>query len=103
MEIIYSHSKITDFIEALDAELAYCVYSTINMLEIEGNELRMPHSKALGGGLFELRIISATHIRIIYTYHKRQAVLLNIFFKKTWLIPRKEIRYAQNILTKFLA
>ena len=103
MEIIYSHSKITDFIENLNADIAFRVYNTIDMLEIEGNNLRMPHSKALGKGLFELRVIGSTHIRIIYVYHNGQALLLNIFFKKTWLIPKKEIEYAQNILIKFLA
>ena len=79
------------------------VQTIIGMLETLGNELRMPYSKSLGGGLFELRIIGQKHIRIIYAFHNNGAVLLNIFMKKRWSIPRKEIEYARNILKLYVA
>lgn len=66
-------------------------------------ELRMPYSKSLGKGLFELRITSPRQTRIIYTFHNNQIILLNIFIKKTWAIPRYKIEYARNILKLFLA
>jgi phage-related protein len=79
------------------------VQNIIQMLETLNHELRMPYSKSLGKGLFELRITGPRHIRIIYTFHNNQILLLNIFMKKTWAIPRHEIEYAQNILKLYLA
>lgn len=103
MEIIYSHSKITEFIENLDMPLMARVQNIIQMLETLNYELKMPYSKSLGKGLFELRIMGSRQIRIIYAFHNNQAILLNIFIKKTWAIPRKEIEYARNILKLYLA
>ncbi len=103
MEIIYSHSKITDFIESMDVSLVSDVQTVIDRLEALGHELKMPYSKSLGKGLFELRITGSIQIRIIYAFHSNHAVLLNIFTKKTWAIPRKELEYARNILKLYLA
>lgn len=103
MEIIYSHSKILEFIETLqDAEIVR-IDRALTSLELLGHELRMPHSKSLSGGLFELRVLGVKHIRIIYTFHNNQAILLNIFIKKAWRIQSGEIEYARKILKMYLA
>jgi putative addiction module killer protein len=47
----------------------------IKMLEATGNELRMPHSKALGEGLFELRERRYGY-RIYYGFHGKQIIIV---------------------------
>ena len=103
MEIVFSHNKIEDFINKLDGALHLHVHQMIKRLEMHGHELRDPHSKSLKGGLFELRILGAKQIRIIYAFHNDKAVLLNIFVKKVWTIPRKEIEYARKILDLYIS
>lgn len=66
---------------------------TILLLEDLGNRLRMPYSKALGNGLFELRIDGT--LRIFYTFHNNEAVLLYGFVKKSWRIPSRHLAIAQ--------
>lgn len=97
MEIVYSHQKVRDFVGALNKENLVLVDKVLCMLEAQGHELRMPYSKSIGKGLFELRIISNPQIRIIFGYYNNNAVLVHIFFKKTWKIPKKEIRYARKV------
>ena len=67
----------------------------LELLERYGNKLEMPHSKALGGGLFELRIIGITHIRFVYAFHQNQIFILHIFQKKTAHISQHDIEYAR--------
>lgn len=45
------------------------------MLQLLGNELRMPHSKALSDGLFELRE-RRYGFRIYYSFHGKQIVIV---------------------------
>jgi phage-related protein len=103
MELIFSHSKIDAFISQLDNATASRVYKILSKLENCGNEIRMPDSKSLGGGLFELRVLGAKQIRILYVFHNKQGLILHIFEKKTWLIPKREIEYARNILKMYIA
>jgi len=103
MEIVYSHGKIKEFIDSLEPMIARRTYRLVSHLEQTGYGIRMPHSKIIGNGLFELRLQGSVHVRIIYAFHVDAAVLLNIFIKKTWLIPCREIEYAQDILIKYLA
>jgi phage-related protein len=65
------------------------------MLEF-GPNLGMPHTKALKGGLFELRVKSKEGIaRILYcTKIGNVIVMLHVFIKKTQKIPKKELKIA---------
>ena len=67
-------------------------------MEVFGPDLGMPHTRAMGGGLFELRIKAAEVIaRIFYcTVVNRRIVFLHQFVKKTDKTPAKELRIAQN-------
>jgi len=64
------------------------------------NYQKEPLSKALGGNLFEIRTKSGNNIlRIIYTFTKRQRIiLLHGFIKKTQKIPKRELETAKNRL-----
>ena len=61
-------------------------------------ELRMPHSRAVGGGLFELRPRGREGIaRVFYcTRIGRRIVVLHSFLKKTQETPRRELEIARR-------
>ncbi len=63
-----------------------------------------PFSKALGNGLFEIRIRSKNDIaRIMYAFIKgRQIILLHAFIKKTNKTPIKELETAIERLGQVL-
>jgi phage-related protein len=69
------------------------VYAALEMLAREGNQLRLPRSRALRGGLFEMRI--GHHegpFRIIYCFRPgRRIVLLHGFVKRTEQIPAQDL------------
>lgn len=48
-------SPVEKWLKSLDRDQRNSVAKELTMLELAGNDLRMPHSRALGDGLFELR------------------------------------------------
>jgi phage-related protein len=69
-------------------------------MEIYGPDLGMPHTRAMGGGLFELRIKAAEGIaRVFYcTVVDRRIVFLHQFVKKSERTPPKELDIARRRL-----
>ena len=67
-------------------------------MEIYGPNLGMPHTKAMGDGLFELRLKGGEGIaRVFYcTRIGRRIVMLHHFIKKTEKIPAKELLIART-------
>ena len=67
-------------------------------MEIYGPDLGMPHTRAMGEGLFELRLKSAEGIaRVFYcTVIDRRIVMLHQFIKKSEKTPRKELETARK-------
>jgi phage-related protein len=76
---------------------------TIQLLEENRHLVRMPLSKPLGGGLFELRIVGAVHIRILYFFYKDQIFIVHGFFKKTRKIESDDIHFARKKMKDILA
>ena len=67
-------------------------------MEIYGPDLGMPHTRAMGQGLFELRLKAAEGIaRVLYcTIVDRQIVMLHQFVKKTEKTPARELEIARR-------
>jgi phage-related protein len=67
-------------------------------MEIYGPDLGMPHTRAMGDGLFELRLKAAEGIaRVLYcTVVARRIVMLHQFIKKSEKTPRKELEIARR-------
>ena len=67
-------------------------------MELYGPDLGMPHTRAMGGGLFELRLKAAEGIaRVFYcTLVGRRIVMLHQFIKKSEKTPRKELEIARR-------
>ena len=67
-------------------------------MEIYGRDLGMPHTRAMGDGLFELRLKAAEGIaRVFYCMVVgRRIVMLHQFIKKSGKTPRKELAIARK-------
>jgi phage-related protein len=74
----------------------YLRYS--DRMEVFGPDLGMPHTRALGEGLFELRLKSAEGIaRVFYsTVVGKKIVVLHQFIKKTDKTPPRELATARR-------
>ncbi|MBI5445744.1 MAG: type II toxin-antitoxin system RelE/ParE family toxin [Deltaproteobacteria bacterium] len=68
------------------------------LLEEFGVDLRMPHSRAMGGGLFELRLRGPEGIaRVLYcTKVGKRIVILHSFVKKTQETPKRDLEVARR-------
>jgi phage-related protein len=69
-------------------------------MELYGPDLGMPHTRAMGEGLFELRLKSVVGIaRVLYcTMMGKRIVMLHQFIKKTDKTPPKELAIARRRL-----
>lgn len=94
------NEKTLDFIKTLQEDVIAKIYSLLEVLSIKGNELREPYSKALGSGLFELRIKGKDNIvRLFYAFQRgKQIYVLHGFIKKTQTTPKKELEIAYQRL-----
>ncbi|MCL2717690.1 MAG: type II toxin-antitoxin system RelE/ParE family toxin [Lachnospiraceae bacterium] len=94
---------VEKFIEGLDEKMRSKALSSIDILAIYGNAIRKPHSKALGKGLFELRIKFANDItRIFYFFIvDNKIILTNGFIKKSLKTPPNEIALARKYKADF--
>ena len=93
----YSKSVQTQILELPDTLAARFIVMTRRMQAI-GPNLGEPHTKAMGGGLFELRLKGAEGIaRLFYcTLIGKRIVMLHSFVKKTQHTPKRELEVAQS-------
>ena len=98
---------VEEFIDSLDVKMKAKVLFGIKLLKVNGNELREPHTKPIGNGIFELREQQANNIsRVLYFFTiGRKIILTNGFIKKTQKTPRNEIdtaeQYRKNYLERY--
>jgi len=85
------------FAEPSHADRTKAIFA-IDRLERLGHAARMPHSKALGDGLFELRFaLGNIAQRITYRYRKTGAIVLLTKFHKTKNNERTEVTTARTV------
>ncbi len=96
--ITFYSQRVEDEILALSSGFVARFLRYAERMEVFGPDLGMPHTRAMGGGLFELRIKAAEGIaRVFYcTVVNRRIVFLHQFVKKTDKTPAKELQIAQN-------
>jgi phage-related protein len=84
-------------IEALPAGIRASYARLTELLMEFGLELHMPHSRAMGEGVFELRPRGREGIARVYYCTKigRRIVILHSFVKKTDKMPRRELDLAR--------
>jgi len=89
-------SDVQIFLHSLDKPARSRTYKTIDLLKRYGNQLGLPHSRALGGGMYELRARGKQEIRMFYTFHQTKAIILHAFVKKTQKTPAHELINARK-------
>jgi phage-related protein len=84
-----------------DGLLARYVRLATVMLEF-GPNLGMPHTRAMGSGLFELRLTAKEGIARVFccTTIRQRIVVLHGFIKKSEQTPLRELRVARMRLLK---
>jgi phage-related protein len=93
----YSESVQADIL-ALPAGLLARYLRYTDRMEVYGPDLGMPHTRAMGGGLFELRLKASEGIaRVLYcTVIGKRIMILRQFTKKTKKTPLKELALARR-------
>lgn len=69
------HSSVECWLDQLTDEQLRSVAKELRLLELSGSLLRLPHSKALGEGLFELRERRYGY-RLYYAFTERQHIII---------------------------
>lgn len=93
-----------EFLLSLDVKMRAKMFKTIELLEANGTDLRLPYSEYLDDGIFELRAKVGSNIsRILYFFIVgRKIILTNGFIKKTMKTPQQEIARAKNYRNDYL-
>jgi len=96
--IDYFSERVRLEIEALPVGIRASYARLTGLLMEFGLGLRMPHSRSMGDGLFELRPRGPEGIaRVMYcTKIGRRIVILHVFVKKTQKTPKRELEIARR-------
>lgn len=96
MEIKFFSNRTEKFFEETEPIDRPKVTRIFELLKLHGNNLGLPFSKSLGGGLFELRVMGRRHLRYIYVFYSDRTWILHGFVKKTDKISKKDLAYAKE-------
>lgn len=96
--IDYYSEEVRLKINALPADIRASYTRLTELLEEFGLDLRMPHSRAMGGGLFELRPRGREGIARVFYCMKvgKRIIMLHSFIKKTQETPKRELEIARR-------
>jgi len=91
------HDEVVDWIDSLDDAERNRTVVVIDRLAALGSSVRMPLSRSLGDGLFELRFaLGPTARRITYRFTKDGRIILLTTFRKQRNNERNEIDRARR-------
>lgn len=91
------HDEVVEWMDTLDDAEWDRTVVVIDRLATLGSSARMPMSKSLGDGLFELRFtLGATARRITYRFTKSGRIILLTTFRKQRNNERNEIDRARR-------
>lgn len=98
--IQYFNTRVQQDIEGWPVGIYADFLRLVMLMQNHGADLRMPHSRAMGQGLFELRCKGPEGIgRAFYcTLVGREIVILHSFIKKSQETPISEIKLARKRL-----
>ncbi|MEQ1604495.1 MAG: type II toxin-antitoxin system RelE/ParE family toxin [Pyrinomonadaceae bacterium] len=101
-EVEYYDQQLKDEIKAWPDDLYADYLRLVSLIEEFGPVLRLPHSRAMGEGLFELRPRGRSRIgRAFYCFLVgRRVVIIHAFIKKTQKTPEREIKIARKRTSK---
>jgi len=96
--IEYYNDKVFNKIFSYSDTMIARYYKYAELMEQHGPNLGMPHSKAMGKSLYELRVSGGDgKSRIFYCVLKEKKItILHSFIKKTQKTPKKELNIARK-------
>ena len=99
-EINYFHARVLAEIESWPVDVVADYARLLELLIEHGTSLRLPHSRAFGDGLFELRPKGRSGIgRAFYCYMQgKRVIVLHAFIKKSQQTPDNELKLARKRL-----
>jgi phage-related protein len=99
-QIVYFNDRVQKGVLSMPSGILADYLRLTEAMALYGADLRMPHSRALGAGLFELRPKGPEGIgRVFYcTQVGRVIVILHSFIKKTQETPDADMRMARKRL-----
>ena len=94
----YFNQRVLDEVESWPVGVLADYARLVELLIEFGPDLRMPHSRVMGGGLFELRARGREGIgRALYCFVVGQrVVVLHAFIKKTQSTPQHDLDIARK-------
>jgi len=96
--------EVAQWVETLTPQDLKVVQRMFDMLSLEGNRLRMPHSKPLGHGLFELRFDikrGTVAQRVTYFFDTARMVICVTPFNKSRRTEPGEIARARHAMADY--
>jgi phage-related protein len=99
-EIEYFHQRVPAEIQSWPVDVLADYARLVELLAEYGPSLRLPHSRAFGDGLFELRPRGRAGIgRAFYCFMiSRRVVVVHAFIKKSQQTPDRELKLARKRL-----
>ncbi len=96
-QLSYYSPKVAALIDAWPAGVRACFMRIAQTMTVHGPDLGMPHTRAMGGGLFEVRAKGREGIgRAFYcTVIGQRIVILHAYIKKTEQTPARELETAR--------
>jgi len=96
--IEYFHPKVLKQIESWQPDMLASYTRLLDVLMVHGPALRLPYSRAMGEGLFEIRPSGKSSIgRCLYCFQKGQRIIvLHAFIKKTPKTPDADLSIARK-------
>lgn len=103
-EIEYFHERVLAEVESWPVDVLADYARLVELLAEHGPSLRLPHSRAFGDGLFELRLRGRSGIgRAFYCFLiDKRVVVLHAFIKKTQQTPDREMKLARKRMKEAL-
>jgi len=97
-DVDYFNERVRDEIESWPVGMLADYARLVELLIEFGPDVRMPHSRTMGGGLFELRPRGREGIgRALYCFAVGQKVMiLHGFIKKSQAAPKRDLEIARR-------
>ena len=94
----FIRDDIQIFLLSFDDPTVSKIINSLELLDELGEQIRLPRSKKVTKGVYELRILADLPVRIFYTFHGENIWVLHAFVKKSQKIPPKELKTVINRL-----
>jgi phage-related protein len=100
--IRFADSRVEAALQSLQPAFVARFVRYAERMQVYGPDLGMPHTRAMGDGLYELRLKGPDGlVRVFYGVRSdRRIVMLHLFVKKSAKTPPKELALARDRLRK---